>query len=668
MAGRASAATGAGVARAAPRRPGLPLALLLLAAGAALFAVNLSRIGVEHWPSIWHEPDLDDLATVRIHYTLLPRLVAALCAGLLLGLSAVLLRQALNNPLAEAGTLGVFAAARASSAATLVWLPGFAAGFFLPALAGAGLAIGITLLLSARAGLAPLRLVLNGLVLSLCLDAFTSLVILVHFEEIGELLVWQAGSLTQDNWAGARLLALAVLAAGAGALLLRRPLALLELGDEAMRALGLSPALLRLAVIALALLPAALVCAELGILGFVGLAGAALADLSGARRPGQYLLAAPLLSAGLLLVTDQTTLLLSGAIDIPAGTVTALLGAPLLVVLLGRLPRATASRTALPPTAHRRRHGGRVLVLAAVALALATLLGLSVGRLPEGFTLATGADWWELLPWRWPRLAAAGAAGGMLAVAGCLMQRLTGNPLASPELTGVSSGAALIMIPAVLLLPPMGRNEAMLLAGLGALAMMALCLRLAGRSGLAPERLLLTGVAVSALAGSVLSVAMVFGDPRLARLLGWLSGSTYAVRPADALLALAMLALAAAALPLLHRWLMLLPLGAATAGAAGLGVGRARFVLVVLTAALTAGATLIVGPVSFIGLLAPHLARRAGLATPLAETLGALLGGATLMMLADLLARTLAFPWDAPAGLVVTVLGALGYGLMMGRR
>ncbi|MPT23915.1 MAG: iron-hydroxamate transporter permease subunit [Starkeya sp.] len=90
--------------------------------------------------------------------------------------------------------------------------------------------------------------------------------------------------------------------------------------------------------------------------------------------------------------------------------------------------------------------------------------------------------------------------------------------------------------------------------------------------------------------------------------------------------------------------------------------------LIVLTAVLTATATLIVGPISFVGLLAPHIARRAGLATPLAEIAGAMLAGATLLMLADLLARTIAFPWDAPAGLVVTVIGALGYAVLMGRR
>lgn len=656
---------------AAPRfgytgMPGLPLIAALLAFGVALAGLNLARSGVTHWSLRLLAPDGTDLAEVRVFYGLLPRVAAALLAGWLLGISAVLLRQSLRNPLAEAGTLGVFAAARASVAATLIWLPGLATGFFLPALAGAGLAAGLVLLLSLRSGFEPLRLILNGLVLALCLDAFTSLLILVHFEEIGELLIWQSGSLVQDNWSGVRLLALAVLATGAGALLIRRPLALLELGDEGMRALGLSPARLRLVALVLALVPAALVCGEFGLLGFVGLAGAALADLSGARRASLSLMAAPLLSAGLLLVTDQTVLLVSGVIDIPAGIVTALLGAPLLLILLGRLPPA-------PPrtnnaTVVARHRAGPVLALAAFALLLAVAAGVSLGRLPEGWFLATGGDLADVLPWRWPRLAAAGAAGAMLALAGCLMQRLTGNALASPELTGVSAGAALVLIPAVLLLPPLGRSEAMALASFGALAMLGLNLRLAGRFGFAAEQLLLTGVAVSAFAASVLSVAVLVGDPRLVQLLGWLSGSTYAVRPADAGVALAVLAATLLTLPLVRRWLALLPLGRATAASVGVGVTRARLALIVLTAVLTATATLIVGPISFVGLLAPHIARRAGLATPLTEIAGAMLAGATLLMLADLLARTMAFPWDAPAGLVVTVIGALGYAVLMGRR
>ena len=168
-----------------PRLPGLPLIAALLALGVALAGLNLARSGVTHWSFGLLAPDGADLAEVRVFYGLLPRVAAALLAGWLLGISAVLLRQSLRNPLAEAGTLGVFAAARASVAATLIWLPGLAAGFFLPALAGASLAASLVLLLSLRSGFDPLRLILNGLVLALCLDAFTSRLILVHFEEIG---------------------------------------------------------------------------------------------------------------------------------------------------------------------------------------------------------------------------------------------------------------------------------------------------------------------------------------------------------------------------------------------------------------------------------------------------------------------------------------------------
>lgn len=650
---------------ALPRPRAAILPWILVAIGLLLAIVNLRAAG---GLQVLANYDPDDLQSVRLFHGTLPRLVTAIAAGAILGLCTALMQQGLRNPLAEPGTLGLLSAGRFAVAASLVWLPFAATSFVAPVLIGSGLALALIVFLSLRRGFSPLFLILNGLVLGLFFEALTSILILIRFDDIADLLLWQSGSLVQDNWQIAITLLLCLLVMAAVTIVCRRPLSMLDLDDVTAGSLGMSPMLARLLTVVVAATGAAVVMSQVGGLAFVGLAGTTLAGTGSTMRGGQRIARAALLSSAILLVTDQVVQLAETIIAVPAGTVTALFAAPILLFLLGRIrTQAPSKAPSLLPGAITGG-SGRVIALAMIlVLAAAVAVGLSVGRVPDGFSLAIGAEWREFLPWRWPRVAAALAAGGMIALAGYLMQRMTGNELASPELTGVSSGAALIMLPVIFLLPPLSRPETMLAAGLGSMLFLGLALRLARRSRYAPEKLLLTGLAVTALSGSLLSVVAFFGDIRLTRLVGWLSGSTYAVTPPDAVSALAVLALALAILPLMQRWLTLLPLGEPVAGSLGVHVRLARLCLILLTAILTGVATVLIGPVTFIGLIVPHLVRLLGLQRPLPHAYGCVLVGAVLMVSADWFGRMIAFPWDVPAGLVASVAGAFAYAIVITR-
>ncbi|MGI2033948.1 Fe(3+)-hydroxamate ABC transporter permease FhuB [Rhizobium panacihumi] len=648
-------------------RPRLLLPVILTILAVLLFAAYLQITGLAAaWP-LFGTPDAS-LTSVQLFYGILPRFIVALAAGGLLGLATALMQQGLGNPLAEPGTIGLLSTSRLTVAAALIWLPAFAGGFVLPVLAGSLIGLVALLGLSLRRQLSPLFLILNGLVLGLVCDAVTSMLILTRYEEIADLLLWQSGSLVQDNWQVARLLTACLAAVTATVFLLRRPLSLLDLDDAAAKSLGLSPMMARMAAIGLAAIAAAAVTAHVGLLAFVGLAGAALARLCGARGFAGRAVFSALLSAALLLLTDQTMQMAEMVMAIPAGTVTALFAAPLLLYLLHSArtqPRTGRAFDLHVP--HRLVSTRRVLLGLAVLAIITIVIALMVGRTPDGFTWATANEAAQLLPWRWPRVAGALAAGGMIALSGCLMQRMTGNHLASPELIGVSSGATLVMLPVIFFLPPLSRSQTMLVAGIGALLFLLIALRLARRSQYAPEKLLLTGLAITALSGSLLSSAIYFGDIRLTRLIGWLSGSTYAVTGADAVIALALLAVAAAILPLMQRWLGMLPLGEPVAASLGVEIRLARLCVIILVALLTGIATVMIGPVTFVGLVIPHLVRLIGLRKPLAQTVGCVLAGATLMIVSDWIGRTIAFPWDIPAGLVASVIGAVGYGITTGR-
>jgi iron complex transport system permease protein len=158
------------------------------------------------------------------------------------------------------------------------------------------------------------------------------------------------------------------------------------------------------------------------------------------------------------------------------------------------------------------------------------------------------------------------------------------------------------------------------------------------------------------------------GDPRAFTLLGWMGGSTNGATPGDALTAALAAVMLVAVSVLSVRWLAILPLGGSQAQALGLPVAGARFLLLLLAAALTAAATPIIGPLTFVGLMAPHIVLAIGVRQPFPALLAAAVAGAAVLMVADWLARTVAFPLQLPTGLVAALVGAPFLMVLLNRR
>ncbi|MGL4962298.1 MAG: Fe(3+)-hydroxamate ABC transporter permease FhuB [Inquilinus sp.] len=644
----------------APAWRGWPAALLAAAALALTVWSAAALLPPGLWLAAAWAPDLTDPGQLLFRHAFLPRLAVSWLAGAALGLAGTIFQQVLRNPLAEPTTLGTSAGAGLALAAAGLYAPALLAhGREGVALAGAAIA---TLAVFGLAGrrLAPVTLILAGLVVSLTCGSAGALLVLLHREYMTELFVWQSGSLVQTGDATALALLPRLAAAAVLAALLARPLALLELEDDGAAGLGLSPARTRLAGLAVAVALSAAVVAAVGVIGFVGLAAPAAARLCGARTLRQRMAVAPLAGALLLWLADQLAQHAPFADEIPAGTVTALLGAPLLLALLALLPRLRLAGTgpaAAVPSRDRSRHPALLLSLGLVLLVAATAAAVLFGRGADGWGWASAANFDALLPLRAPRAATAVAAGAVLGMAGTLLQRMTGNPMAAPEMLGISAGASTGVVLLLLAVPGFDRGATLAAAAVGALATLAVLLLIARRPSATPERLLLAGVALATMFSGLAAVMLAGDDPRVDRLLAWMSGSTYHAGPPEAavaaIAAVAMLALA----PLTARWLEILPLGAAPARALGLDPARARLALLPLVALPVAAATLAIGPLSFVGLMAPHMARLAGFRRALPQLLASALAGALILLVADWLGRTLIFPWQVPAGLLAAFIG-----------
>ncbi|SDD71484.1 iron complex transport system permease protein [Paracoccus isoporae] len=663
---------------AGPRKPRPAVHVWLLGLCAALLALMLWQDAAlrllpwGNWPGFPLDPARMGLDQIRLGFGLMPRGVIALVAGAALGLSGAILQAVLRNPVADPTTLGISAGAQLALVLATVLAPSLLEiGRWPVAMTGAMLAAGLVLAIGARRGFAPVTMVIVGMLVGMTASAIATAVTLAQGEYLLSLVIWNGGALVQQDWSGVRALSLVLICGAALASLLARPLTVLSLGAEGARALGMNVALIRLAAVAVAVVLAAAVSAELGLIGFVGLAAPALARTLGLRGVGALLIASPLIGALILSLCDGVVLAVAGASGemFPTGALTGLIGGPLLIWLLPRLrgstPPGTEAAEGPPP---RRARPGRLLAGLAVALMLALLVLVWIGRVPGGWAVLDRHSVAQFLPMRLPRLIAAASAGAALALAGAILQRLTANPLASPEVLGVSGGAALGYAAVVFAVAAPGA----LLLGAGSMAggtlALALVAAFTGRRDMPPERVLLAGIAVSALASAVLAAIMAAGDARSWQILGWLSGSSSAVGMAGAGALAVTAALLLAMSLVLRRWLAVLPLGDGVAGSLGVPLRPARLGLIALSGLATGAATVLVGPLSFVGLMAPHLARRAGLARPADQIVGAALIGALLMLAADFGARMAGFPYELPLGLFASLIGAPRLLVLMMRR
>ena len=310
----------------------------------------------------------------------------------------------------------------------------------------------------------------------------------------------------------------------------------------------------------------------------------------------------------------------------------------------------------------RRRAFAILALLIGVALA-SIVLALAVGsiRIPVGDVFAAlfggenslAAD--VVTNLRLPRALAGFACGGLLALSGALLQVLLRNPLADPYILGISGGAGVGAILAILLgLGVAGINGA---SFVGALTAMLMVFGLAhGDGSWTQTRLLLTGVIVAAGCGALVALILsIAPDHKLHGMLFWLMGDlSQATYPGLSLWALAVVLLAS--LPF-ARELNLLARGPDTALALGVRVGALRRGVYLIASLATAAAVAEAGSIGFVGLIVPHLVRlAAGNDQRLLLPASALAGG-SLLVVADTLARTLIAPQQLPVGVLTALIG-----------
>ncbi|WP_263261277.1 iron-enterobactin ABC transporter permease [Pseudomonas sp. RIT-PI-S] len=286
-----------------------------------------------------------------------------------------------------------------------------------------------------------------------------------------------------------------------------------------------------------------------------------------------------------------------------------------------------------------------------VPLSLGQLFDALLGQGPGGARMI-------LLEWRLPRIVSALALGAALGVSGAIFQSLLRNPLGSPDILGFNLGAYTGVLVLVVIF------DGSILASTGAalvggVVTAGLVYRLAWNGGLSALRLIVIGLGVRAFLLAVNNWLVTNTPLDTAVSAGlWNAGSLNGVTWAKAQPALLIVGLALAAALLLSRRMRLLEMGDDTACALGVPVERSRLWLMLTGVALTAAATAVAGPIAFVALAAPQIARRLSGSQALGLPMAAL-AGAFLLLCADFAAQHLLSPYQVPVGLITVSVGGL---------
>jgi ABC-type Fe3+-siderophore transport system permease subunit len=625
-------------------------------------------------------PD-DSIQHDIVRHLRLPRAAVGVLAGAGFAIAGALVQASTRNPLASETTLGINAGAYLALIVFVVFAPTLPAELsFITSLSGVLVAflggIAAALLVYAIAAgiqVTPVRLVLAGIAVAMVFGALTSALLIFFNEQTRGVLFWGAGSLIQNDWRNASFAWPLIVGAGTLAFLIGRKMDLLLLGDDMAQSLGIKAQRMRLSATFIAVFLTAVSVSIVGPIGFVGLVAPHLVRLMGVTKQRPLMVGAAVWGGIVIVGADVAARILSGGIsELPAGTITAVIGAPFLLWLARRATMSEGAKPSSRDVTLRIVPRGNmtyaaILATTIVLLGTTVVLGivfgstqLTIGQLVDTFT-GNGTSFTDkvIFDLRMPRIFVAGLAGASLAVSGLLLQGIVRNSLAAPDIIGITSGAALMAVAFIVLIPNSPFGSIQLFALIGAFVAFAIVYLSSWQrhGGIQPMRLALVGISISAFASSIINVIVIKADVVAAAALIWLAGSTHA-RGWDELSQLVAWPLILVPLAwMIARKLDIMALGDDLGKALGLSLERTRFAILIIAVSSTAAAVSVVGTLGFVGLVAPHMARilvgnHHRKLVPLAAVMGAI-----LVVVADTIGRIVLAPSEIPSGIVTALIG-----------
>lgn len=443
--------------------------------------------------------------------------------------------------------------------------------------------------------------------------------------------------------------------------LLSKRFDVLLLGDEVAAGLGQNIVLSKTLGWMIAILLTSVTVSVVGPIGFVGIIAPHLVRLMGYRQHRSMIIGNIVVGAALLIGADIWIRFLSKTSELPVGAMTAIIGGPWLVYLAFKMGVTTRTKAGSLDGQVRIRSLSRLYVGMAVVVLCIMTISLSFGG--TRFTPLIDLPH-ELMhnryvfDFRVPRIIVSFVIGMMMAMSGVMIQNVLRNPLADSSVLGITSGANVMAMLFLLVFPQAAYIFVPIGALVGAFITMFVILMISRRSGYQPLILLLMGIAFSAVGAALIQIFIVKANLHASQALTWLAGSTYGTSWHHMWMVIVTFLLI---LPIVLYYALqidVLTFGDEVATGVGVNTKKSRLYIIILVVILSAVSVSVVGAIGFIGLLAPHIARRLIGPRMLRLLPLTLCIGGILLLTADFLGRFILAPKEIPSGIIVSLLGA----------
>ncbi len=629
--------------------------------------------------AIFNPQDNLDHHTVRI--LRLPRAVMGILAGGALAVSGVVLQTVTKNPLSSSSTLGIHSGTYFAVVLSTIFFPFAMFGNgIITAFIGGVVTFLIVYLLSGAGNATPVRMVLAGMIVTFLFSSLTSVLQIFYENEVQGLFLWGSGTLVQNNWDGVQFSSPFILFSLLLLLIYAGKLNTLTLGDDVATALGQNVRSVKFITVIAAVLLTSVTVSVVGPIGFVGLVAPHIIKLIGYRSHIPLLIGSFIWGGNVLLLADVMARIIDPSFsELPVGAITALVGSPWLIWLVLRMRNDNNTEengTIMAGKAAANISLTKIVPTLSVVILMTVFVSMASGNFGFEPILTINALFGNtnefirnfILDLRLPRSMVALFSGAILAVSGLIFQGVLRNPLADPSVIGITSGAGVGALTTMYLFSvsavwiPVG-------AMVGAFVFFLFVMILGAKANFHPTTLALLGIGISAFGSAIIQILVVQADMGVASALTWLSGTTYARGWPELLQFLIWPVILFIPILAVHiKTLDVLSLGDETAKGLGLGVTSVRFQMALLATLLAACSVAAVGSIGFVGLIAPHFARLiVGSANQKLLPVTMLIGG-FLLVLADLLSRTLLAPNEIPSGILVALIGAPYFLWLMKRR
>ncbi|HDZ4936356.1 TPA: iron ABC transporter permease [Campylobacter jejuni] len=587
---------------------------------------------------------------VFLNYNLSRFFMCLLC-GFLLAFSSLILRIVMQNPLASDTTLGVAPSASFAILIATLFFPSFLnISKVLMGFAGAFSVLFLIFIFMLKRRLNSTSIILLGLISGMIFGALSSLLMLFYPEESKAFLLFNSGYFTQNGfkdvveffcYAGVALVSLYFFIPY---------FKILNLGDELASSVGQNIFYVKFFALCLSAYFITLVVSFVGVISFLGLFASVFVEFFKIKNIRKEFIICGFLGFFLLFVVDlllQILQILKG-VNLPTGGVLALIGSPLLIFAVFRMLKETFNDDIYISCCFKEKYVIVGLILLVLMLFFLNLYfdfsTLNFKNMPD-----------EILALRLNKLAILLLCGILLALVGFILQKLSFNPMASPEMLGINSGASL----GVLFALYFSLEYIQIFAIIGALLVLCFLFFLSVQFNINMQKIILIGIAIMFFVDALGKIFLASGDFKAYVFLAYTQAGLINIDENLSLSLLIYTGIFLFILYILYPSLKIFSLGENCALSVGLNITKVRIIFLSLSAFACALSALCIGPFSFVGLLAAHIVRLLGIKKLYNQLLSTALLGICLMFLAYFISKIALFPYEIPLGIVATLLGSI---------